>query len=795
MTLPRQLLQIDYDQFQRYAAITLLLKPLLMEWKQAQPRLRILEAGSNHLNLLSAFLSPLPVEVVRADLEAVFAGEVGPYVTIEKDQPLPFGDGAFDVVVAMEVLEHIPPASRQQVIGEWARVASKGVLITCPNGSQVTEVERRADADFFARHGRQHPWLLEHEAYGRPAQEEVQKWCSRAGLCCQRFLNSPLNEWLPLLLISEQVFESGDKEFFARFNESLNEHQAQLFVEEPAYRSIYACFKTTDLHRHAQELWQGRPELQTAKKAVEVDDSTRLLARRLSRFLNENRCHAVDARELTRLRGENAKLNEELWNLKEHLMWNSPRATWQTVNVHNEYACQLECAIHYDIKRQVTNCWRVTGNQPRLEWPCRYETGWHRITLIGQVISGQKAKLIPDYGHGFAEQHAIRLGNWQDGAGYLQVDAYFDHPVTQLRLIPCQGQAVSGVVLDGLTVTPISPVRVAIAGTLRLAVDLCRFPRLTWKAIRSRQSMKQLVMQHATTPRGLPAGFVNEYQLWLARYRRQQLVDMLPGTQQMNLALFLLMTKDDSPEDLAVTLRSLLRQPFSDWKLWLTVESTLEPLLKRLDEVQQAGNRICWMKAGPDRGLAGLVNECAEQTQSGWLLPLRAGDVLEPTALQHWHHAAQIKRDAVLMIGDVGLRDRFEGETESCFQPIMDPERLLDDSSMPGEAVAVYIPTLLQLGGLNPSYEGALWYEYLHRVIGWRLPVTQVAQLILHHLPRQPISAAAHKVIERIREQPVNQDYDISYQRVKASMGLQDRGIYWSEEALSQGNNGAGSSC
>ncbi len=86
MPLPRQLLQIDFDQFHRYAALTVLLKPLLTRWHQEshQP-LRLLEVGSHSLNLLPTFLAPVPVEIVRADLEPSLAGDLGPYITIQKD--------------------------------------------------------------------------------------------------------------------------------------------------------------------------------------------------------------------------------------------------------------------------------------------------------------------------------------------------------------------------------------------------------------------------------------------------------------------------------------------------------------------------------------------------------------------------------------------------------------------------------------------------------------------------------------------------------------------------------------
>jgi len=55
----------------------------------------------------------------------------------------------------------------------------------------------KADADFQARHGRVHPWLEEHERYGRPTLEEVQSILKQVRLTCHRFNNSPLAEWLP----------------------------------------------------------------------------------------------------------------------------------------------------------------------------------------------------------------------------------------------------------------------------------------------------------------------------------------------------------------------------------------------------------------------------------------------------------------------------------------------------------------------------------------------------------------------------------------------------------------------
>ena len=86
---------------------------------------------------------------------------------------LPFEDGAFDVAVALDVLEHIPPADRDRVIAELVRVARRRVIVAGPAGPAAQASDNRL-ADGLRARGLDPPgWLAEHERHGLPAPGDV----------------------------------------------------------------------------------------------------------------------------------------------------------------------------------------------------------------------------------------------------------------------------------------------------------------------------------------------------------------------------------------------------------------------------------------------------------------------------------------------------------------------------------------------------------------------------------------------------------------------------------------------
>lgn len=81
---------------------------------------------------------------------------------------LPFADSSFDIVVALDLVEHLGPVDRPAALRELARVTSRRAIIGCPCGEVALQVDRSL-ARLLARHHQPSPgWLDEHLQNGFP---------------------------------------------------------------------------------------------------------------------------------------------------------------------------------------------------------------------------------------------------------------------------------------------------------------------------------------------------------------------------------------------------------------------------------------------------------------------------------------------------------------------------------------------------------------------------------------------------------------------------------------------------
>lgn len=75
----------------------------------------------------------------------------------------PFPSNSFDVVVSMDMLEHLSPKDRIKAIEEMIRISKIGIIVGAPfETTSVAEIEELANQYFKHLTGKDHMWLKEH---------------------------------------------------------------------------------------------------------------------------------------------------------------------------------------------------------------------------------------------------------------------------------------------------------------------------------------------------------------------------------------------------------------------------------------------------------------------------------------------------------------------------------------------------------------------------------------------------------------------------------------------------------
>lgn len=128
----------------------------------------VIDVGGQ-LNLLREFTSP--AKIIVANLKG---SEEKSDITLKKDR-LPFKDNSFDVVTAIDVLEHIPKAERKSFINELLRVAKDKIVLSFPIGTKEHISYEKELEKWLKKKGHEVAYLKEHLKYGLPSYDEIKK--------------------------------------------------------------------------------------------------------------------------------------------------------------------------------------------------------------------------------------------------------------------------------------------------------------------------------------------------------------------------------------------------------------------------------------------------------------------------------------------------------------------------------------------------------------------------------------------------------------------------------------------
>ncbi|MFD1885670.1 class I SAM-dependent methyltransferase [Paenibacillus wenxiniae] len=162
-----------FDQYQRYNNAALAINCIRTDGQT----FRILEVGANEHKNLETFLPQ--DQIMYLDIQLPDHLMDDPQYILGDATAMEFKDDEYDVVIALDVFEHIPPDRRKQFIDELQRVSKEFFLITAPfDSKQVVNSETMANAVYKGIFGEDFIWLKEHRDNGLPKLDELENYLS-----------------------------------------------------------------------------------------------------------------------------------------------------------------------------------------------------------------------------------------------------------------------------------------------------------------------------------------------------------------------------------------------------------------------------------------------------------------------------------------------------------------------------------------------------------------------------------------------------------------------------------------
>jgi hypothetical protein len=231
------LARLPFDLYARYR-----IAAQIIEAVREEPRAQLLDVGGGPGGTLGDFLPEH--DVIASDLHLPSHWHTrAPDLVLADGAQLPFADGAFDAVVSMDTLEHVPPERRPVLLREAVRVSRGWVVAGCPcatpgvadaDAALLSVVRTRFGEDFDTVHV-----LTEHLTYGHPDPDAMEQALVEAGAEVARIPSGRLDRWLPMMLLFYDLMALGRDDPVERVQAWYNHLLADDDLRDPAYRQIF----------------------------------------------------------------------------------------------------------------------------------------------------------------------------------------------------------------------------------------------------------------------------------------------------------------------------------------------------------------------------------------------------------------------------------------------------------------------------------------------------------------------------------------------------------------------------
>lgn len=204
------MIDVPFDQYQRYKTTEMVVTSLKMYHNLDS--LKIIEVGANEHKNLEKFLEK--DEIYYLDIQIPKHLKDDPrYILGDATNLVNIKDNEYDMVVALDVYEHIPKDKREDFLKELDRISKYGAMVCAPfNFEYVESAEIRANEYFNQLTGEDYIWLKEHIEEGLPCLQNTKDILKKLGKQFMSFGHGDIYLWERLIKCHFYV---------CRFNETL----------------------------------------------------------------------------------------------------------------------------------------------------------------------------------------------------------------------------------------------------------------------------------------------------------------------------------------------------------------------------------------------------------------------------------------------------------------------------------------------------------------------------------------------------------------------------------------------
>ena len=169
---------------------------------------------------------------------------------------LPFENDAFDVVVCVDVLEHLAAPDRIPAIREMLRVAKRRLILSCPTRYYGELGEHELASWFQRRYGDIPGWLQEHLTNGLPDTGELIQAVASLGFPFEVFGNEGMLQHVASILLDWE---------FSLTQALLSHHNNKTMLEAPIQSSDWDLF-----YSHAVSIMKDECTAPSVKPRTEI---------------------------------------------------------------------------------------------------------------------------------------------------------------------------------------------------------------------------------------------------------------------------------------------------------------------------------------------------------------------------------------------------------------------------------------------------------------------------------------------------------------------------------------------